>query len=88
MENLVEEMAEQIVKLKKENEQLKADIKLDNAFWKQECDSLQKELFIREKALKNSCIKITELDFILNGIIHNDKYWRNKFIKQAKESLK
>lgn len=90
MENLDVEMAEQMVKLKEENEQLKADIKLDNAFWKQECDSLQKELAIREKAI----------DIICEILEENDKAYKSKskcktkelhkkyFIEQAKESLK
>lgn len=39
--------------LEQENQQLKEDIKLDNAFWKQECDSLQSSLAEKDDEIEH-----------------------------------
>lgn len=68
--------------LEQENKQLKKEIKLDNAFWKQECDSLQEQLAIREKALELACEEIDRHQGSLSEVAFD------YFIEQAKENLK
>lgn len=63
--------------LEQENKQLKEDIKLDNAFWKQECDSLQKELAEKYKeidALNKTIFRISNEKEIANHIQNIDYF--------------
>ena len=69
------EMRQQIVDLEQENKQLKEDIKLDNAFWKQECDSLQQQVKeLREQLTqvrKQVCNELRDKVSVSNGMISN-----------------
>lgn len=72
---------------------LEQDIKLDNAFWKQECDSLQSSLAEKDKqlAIRNKMIEIASENviFYTNEKEHK-KELKRQFIfweKLAKESI-